>query len=125
MALTALAGPLSNLVLALACAVTIGLLYRFRPAVYFQPGVQHLLVYGMTLNVGLAIFNLLPIPPLDGSRVVDHFIPYRNRQQWDSFRSFAPLLLLAVIATGGVLLSGPIGVVQGMLAKLIQTIVSA
>ncbi|MBK7862303.1 MAG: site-2 protease family protein [Archangiaceae bacterium] len=125
MALTALAGPLSNLALALLCAVAIGLLFRFRPDVYFQPGVQRLLSYGLTLNVGLAIFNLLPIPPLDGSRVVDHFVPYRRRDSWESFRSFSPLLLLGVMAAGGMLLSRPIGLVQGLLAKLIQTIATA
>lgn len=125
MALTAAAGPLSNLGLALLCAVMMGLLMRFWPQVYAQRGVELFLQYGLMLNLGLALFNLLPIPPLDGSRIVEHFLPYRQRAQWDSFRSYAPILLLVVIATGGNFLAGPIRLVGGFLWKLVQTISGA
>jgi Zn-dependent protease len=125
MAITAFAGPLSNMVLALLCAITIGVLWRFRPDVLVQPGVSQLLGFGLTLNVGLAVFNLLPIPPLDGSRIVEHFVPYKNRGAWESFRGLSPFLLIAVLATGGFFLAGPIGFVTGALTKLIQTIAGA
>lgn len=66
-ALTAVAGPLSNMLLAAICGV--GLL-----VVPVGP-VERLLAIGATVNVALALFNLLPIPPLDGSRIVEGFLP--------------------------------------------------
>jgi Zn-dependent protease len=123
-AITAAAGPLSNLVLAIICAVLYGLLWRLG-ILFEQPAIEALLGGGMLINVGLAIFNLLPIPPLDGSRIVEHFIPYKNRPTWEAFQRLSPILLMAVFFGGGFLLSGPIRAVQGVLAKLIQSIAAA
>lgn len=125
MAITAAAGPISNLILAVLCAVAIGLLWRFRPEVFAQQGVQGLLFYGMSLNIGLAVFNLLPIPPLDGSRIVEHFVPSKSRDSWESFRRVAPFLLIVVLASGAFFLSAPIGAIQRVLMKLIQSIGTA
>ena len=123
MALTAAAGPLSNLVLAVLCAVALGLTRRFAPQVLAgDKGLFTLLIYGVQLNVGLAIFNLLPLPPLDGSRIVTRFMPRQWENAWESFSRFGPLVLFAVIATGGSFLSGPIGAVSQWLFGLIRTI---
>jgi Zn-dependent protease len=124
MAITAAAGPFSNLVLALVCAVAYALLWR-QGIVFSQPAVDALLRGGMTINVALAVFNMLPVPPLDGSRIVEHFVPYRSRPTWESFQRFAPFVLFALIAGGGFILSGPINAVNGVLAKLIQSIIGA
>lgn len=117
MAITAFAGPFSNLVLAMLCAVALGLIIRFAPHLANPgEGMTFLLVYGLQLNVGLAIFNMLPLPPLDGSRIVARFIPRRFEDTWESISRFGPILLFAVIATGGFFLSGPIeAVTRGML----------
>lgn len=116
MALTAAAGPISNLILSLGCAVTLGLLFRFAPELLqSQKAVMFLLLHGIQLNIGLAIFNLIPLPPLDGSRILDRFIPYRMREGWESFSRFSPLLLLLVIATGGFFLAGPAGYLNGLM----------
>jgi Zn-dependent protease len=113
MAITAAAGPLSNLVLAVLCAVATGLYLRFNPGVHLQQsGAAMLLIYGVQLNVGLALFNMLPLPPLDGSRILERFIPFKQQAAWDSFKRFGPLLLLAVFASGGVLLGRPIRAVS-------------
>ena len=77
MAITALAGPLSNFVLALVSLGIGSLLFHFGPA---NRPVAYLLLFLCqlsVLNVGLGLFNLIPIPPLDGSRVVEMFLPER------------------------------------------------
>src|SRR4051812_3111591 len=114
MALTAAAGPFSNLVLATLCAVLYAVLLR-QGLLFTQPAIQALLKGGMTINVALAVFNLLPIPPLDGSRILEHFLPYKSRAGWESFQRYSPLMLLALIAGGGVVLRAPINAVGGIL----------
>lgn len=92
MVLTAAAGPLSNLLIALAAGVAFALLGGSDGA------LQHLLETLVYLNLILAFFNLLPVPPLDGSRIADGLMPERLRPAWDSFASVGPLALAAVIA---------------------------
>ena len=123
MMITAAAGPISNVILAVLCAVVYGLLWRSDPSWAYQDGaVQTLLGYGMMVNVSLALFNMLPIPPLDGSRVVDGLLPYRFREPWENFQRFAPFLLLAVMFYGGRIISGPALFVRGLLVELIVSI---
>jgi Zn-dependent protease len=123
MALTAAAGPLSNLLLAFLCAVVFGLLIKLSPSmVSGRDAVSALLKWGLSVNVSLAVFNLLPVPPLDGSRIVAHFIPYRLRDAWESFTHLAPFLLLLLLASGGVFLAGPINFVRGALFEVVRRI---
>ncbi len=122
MALTAAAGPASNVVLAVLCTVLYGLSYRFAPGAQ-SPGVTLLLAQSIQLNVALAVFNLLPVPPLDGSRVVDAFVPYRLRGAWEGFTRFSPIALMAVMVFGGVILSGPMAVANGLLSRLLGLVI--
>lgn len=94
-AVTAVAGPLSNVLLGLASGLALGLLRRLEAA----PGsVASLLVAFMSVNAGLAVFNLLPIPPLDGSRVLFGILPPRAAARFASVGALAPLLILAIVA---------------------------
>jgi Zn-dependent protease len=119
MAITAAAGPLSNIVLALGAAVAIGLVARLAPDLLeTRTAVRQLLLGGVVsgrwlpgllqLNVSLALFNLIPLPPLDGSRIVAWLLPYDLRNRWHDLERFSPFLLLAVFWFGGRLVSGPI-----------------
>jgi Zn-dependent protease len=94
------AGPVSNLLFAVVGSVVYGCLARFAPGTLEAPGVVILLERLMLVNASLCVFNLLPIPPLDGGHVVGHFVPYRWRGTWESFARYAPLLLLAVLMLG-------------------------
>ena len=118
-ALTAAAGPLSNLLLAVLCSVGLVLAYRFG---YHHSAAEDLLARGLVMNVGLAIFNLLPLPPLDGSRIADHFMPRGLRESWESVMQYGPILLFAVIAFGGLILNGPIRAVSTGLVGLVFSI---
>lgn len=88
--LIALAGPFSNFLLALIFSI---------PLKYVSPDsifVQFFLVV-VFINLGLMVFNLLPIPPLDGSKVVAFLIPARYSQQLASYYQYGPLILLGII----------------------------
>lgn len=123
MALTAAAGPISNLLLAFLCAVLFGVLLKVSPSmVSGRDAVSMLLKWTLSVNVSLAVFNLLPVPPLDGSRIVAHFIPSRLQDAWESFTRLAPFLLLLLLATGGLILSGPINYVRGALFEVVRRI---
>ena len=74
---------------------------------------------GIELNLVLCVFNLIPIPPLDGSRVADGLVPYRLRHHWENFTQYSWIALLAVIVLGGSYLAVPIGWLDDQLRELI------
>lgn len=78
MAVSSLAGPISNLLLAYFSMAFFRALYiveLVKGSSTFLSAVQYIFEYGAVLNIGLAVFNLLPIPPLDGSRILTLFLP--------------------------------------------------
>ena len=86
----ALAGPATNIVLAGLGA----LLFRI---VGFDAGpLTNFLLIWITLNVLLAVFNIMPIPPLDGSKVVAMFLPPRAREVYRSLEVYGALFMLAI-----------------------------
>jgi Zn-dependent protease len=106
MVITAAAGPLSNVILAVLLTVVVALLARFAPGMA-GPGSVRLFRDTIDLNVGLALFNLIPVPPLDGSRIVDGYMPLRLRPSWEGFMRIAPFLLIGVVLFGGRIIAGP------------------
>ena len=95
MALVALAGPASNLILALICyVITLLMGYKFAGDAMFFQTVTLFFSYIASLSVGLGVFNLIPIPPLDGSRVLNAFVPYSVQAKLERYQS---VILLAVI----------------------------
>lgn len=79
-ALVSLAGPGSNL----AIALTFGLALRFLPLAELNPALILIFSYIVFLNILLGVFNLLPIPPLDGSHILFTFLP----RSFDALRVF-------------------------------------
>ena len=97
------AGIATNVLLALLAAglfVLLGALGNALPAAAPVLGVLQLMtVFGVTLNLLLAAFNLIPIPPLDGSHVVTHLLPPSWAVAYQRFGRFGLLLLILLIQT--------------------------
>ncbi|HEY3217778.1 MAG TPA: site-2 protease family protein [Candidatus Limnocylindria bacterium] len=93
--LVALAGPTTNLVLATICAIPLrfGSLGSGDLGRVYQEILGAIIVY----NCLLFVFNLLPIPPLDGARVVYGLLPSQQAYTWRSYEQYGPYLLLALI----------------------------
>ena len=117
MAVTALAGPASNFLLALLSLGAGTLLIRFfstsRAAAYLLLFLCQLAV----LNVGLGLFNLIPLPPLDGSRVVELLLPdhlYRFVLRYERY-----LILLVVLLAWMGFFGGPLYTAMGWVTRLL------
>lgn len=96
--LTAAAGPASNVALLVILAGAAWGAARFLPPdVLAEQPVLAVIFFGMLINMMLACFNLLPIYPLDGSRIVDALLPAAMRPAWNEFCRLSPLLLIGVI----------------------------
>jgi len=95
--IVSVAGPLSNLGLGLLCAVAYGLVKRFSEGGEGMVPVFGLLYRFMIVNAGLALFNILPIPPLDGGHVAGNHVPYRWRPAWEQYAQVAPFVLMGLV----------------------------
>ncbi len=117
------AGPLSNLLLGLVAAILLGLLARFAPDLVARGTAGFALLQRfMIVNAGLAIFNLLPIPPLDGGHVAANLVPYRWRGSWEQFARVSPFVLIAVVLFGRPLFGPPIYFVFDLLWSVAASI---
>lgn len=125
MMLTAVAGPVSNVLQALIAVIAIVLIARFKPeAARLHNSAFVLLYIFVRINVVLALFNMLPIPPLDGSRVVDGLMPRRFRPAWSDFCRMAPMLLILVLVLpsflGFSLFKWPLDAVDSLIQWLVM-----
>lgn len=102
MALTALAGPASNLLMALAGAVVFNLLYLIVPDGIAWAVVYYFSYYFITINISLAVFNLLPVPPLDGSRIFSAVLPEKWSYTVAKYERYI-FIGLAILLFSGVL----------------------
>ena len=118
MALTALAGPCSNLVLAF---ISIFIYYAIGGASY---GVLYyfslFFMYSAIINVSLAAFNLLPIPPLDGSKILAGILPNKVYYKYMQYERYAMIALFVLMLSG--LLDGILNAVVRALLYVISFI---
>lgn len=124
MALSALAGPVSNLLLAVVFALLLKLYYSFfllsvsSEVAYF---IYLFFVLGIKLNITLAVFNLIPIPPLDGSRIMLLFLPTETYFKIMRYERYLSIGLMIALAFG--LLDTPINFVSNLFLRLITNLI--
>lgn len=123
MALTALAGPVSNLILALIFLIPA---YGIEVFVYDNnPMMQAIAIFlssAASLNVGLAVFNLIPVPPLDGSRIFNVIIPSKYYFKIMQYERYIVLAIFALLFFG--VLDIPLNYISNLLMKALIKIAS-
>ena len=100
MAITALAGPVSNVLITLVCLLLYGLLYlplQGGSVGEFVPDMLDLTAY---ISIGYAIFNILPVPPLDGSKVLFSVLDEENYRTLMRYERYGGLVLMLLVWSG-------------------------
>ena len=106
--IVSLAGVVTNFLIAIACVLLIpilGLAGRLDALTTTDGIVQAMMVYGVRINMMLIAFNLLPIPPLDGSHVVKHLLPPAWAVQYARLGMFGLLVIVVILVAAPSLLT--------------------
>jgi Zn-dependent protease len=111
-----LAGPGMNVLLALVsaaafCAITLWVPETF----YLHEPLATMAYMSVSLNFALGIFNLIPLPPLDGSKIIESVLPYKMAQKYESIARYSFFILMALLLSGALsVLSVPIRMCTNM-----------
>ena len=116
-AIVSIAGPAMNMILAIVFTAIYFIIYKFWGTLVLTNRIlgiiMQMIMYTITISIGLGIFNLIPLPPLDGSKVIKPFLPY-NAKQWfeDNERIFYIIfVVLWITGIAGTIISPIINVV--------------
>ena len=100
----AAAGPITNLVLATVSAFLLRALVAFgnpaasgSPAAMLIEPVVWMLAFSVYINLLLAIFNMIPVPPLDGGRVLVGLLPYRQAAAWSKIEPYGMIIIIGLV----------------------------
>lgn len=113
-----LAGVSTNLLLAVACTILFGVIARISGSTDGALGLM--LQYGIVINVVLAVFNILPIPPLDGSWVLYHLLPSNLAENYRRLFPYGFIILIVLLMTG--VLGRMISPLYSLITEFLQAI---
>jgi Zn-dependent protease len=119
MVLVSLAGPGSNIALAFVCWFLYALLIKFN---FMNTEISLVLINAIKSNMFFAVFNLIPLPPLDGSQIVSSLLPGRQAYAYESIAPYGPWILMALIYLG--VIGGIVDPIVRVLAAIIQASVA-
>ena len=123
-AIVAFAGPLMNIILAIIFTLIYFAIYKFIGIKFIATtvgSVVMLLISAIiSINIGLGLFNLIPLPPLDGSKIIMPFLPYKAKQWFRNNEQIFYFIFVAIWITGiaGIIISPAINVVSTGLMNL-------
>jgi Zn-dependent protease len=119
--MVSIAGILANIIIATIAFVILKVLIKTRMIDQFSDSLQEpiwlFLTYMLIMNVSLAVFNLLPFPPLDGSKVLDTFLPASMRPLMEILEQYGYIILMVLIWAGffNVIITPVFGVIEYLL----------
>jgi len=119
MFVTAAAGPAANIILALGCGIILRLFGSgaFGHAGGYAAAVYQVFFWGLIMNLCLAFFNLIPLPPLDGSRILLGLSPHTWEGPLLRFQQVGPMILFGLIALGFLVGFSPLWLFIGPFVK--------
>jgi Zn-dependent protease len=93
------AGPLSNLALAILASIPVrfGLIQYQIPTSNIIPTAYQFTIQFIIINLALMLFNLIPLAPLDGEKVLEFFLPYNLQASWEKIKQYGPIILLVLV----------------------------
>lgn len=104
-AIVSAAGPIMNFILAFIFLIIFNILFNVTNVLdslstQWQLIIYQIILYTISINVGLGVFNLIPLPPLDGSKILMHFLPYNGKQWFYNNQQMFYIVFLLIWITG-------------------------
>lgn len=121
MALVSLAGPLSNLIMAFISLIFMNIA-KVMPYSTLIAIIYYFFLFCASININLAVFNLIPIPPLDGSRILSVILPDKIYFKIMQYERYIMIGIMLLLFTG--ILSTPLGIVSDLIFKALDFVVS-
>ena len=134
-AIVAAAGPIMNFIVAILFEIVLCIMIKFVPDLYVVGGdifatseiwkvIAEIVMSVISINIGLGVFNLIPLPPLDGSKILSGFLPYNARNWLDSHSQIFEFIFIALWIVGilSLIISPLISIINNGITNLFLSI---